>query len=103
MGFLLEVIKSKENLSSLFISGETTPQQRRKWVSQIEDTARKLHENGIVWGDVKPNNVLIDEEDNAWVIDFGGGYNSGFVDEDVIETVEGDVQGISRIKEYMEV
>lgn len=102
MGFLLEVIKCKEQLSSLFESGDTTPQQRQTWVSQIEDIACKLHENGIVWGDVKPNNVLIDEEDNAWVIDFGGGYNSGFVDEDVIETVEGDVQGVSRIKEYLE-
>lgn len=26
---------------------------------------------------------------DAWVIDFIGGYNSHFVDEDVMETVEG--------------
>ena len=103
LGFLMEVIKSKRKLSTTFRYGNTEPQQRQKWFSQIEDTARQLHENGIVWGDVKPDNVLIDEEDNAWILDFGGGYNSEFVDEDVIETIEGDVQGISRIKKWLKV
>lgn len=50
-------------------------------------------------GDVKPDNVLIDSKDNTWLIDFGGGFNSGYVDENVIETVEGDLQGVSRIME----
>lgn len=101
LGFLMEVINSKDKLDFLFTRGDTEPQERQKWMSQIEDTVRQLHENGIVWGDVKPDNVLIDEDGNAWIIDFGGGYNSRFVDEDVIETVEGDVQGISRIKEWL--
>lgn len=31
-----------------------------------------LHGIGIVWGDGKAENVLIDINDNAWIIDFGG-------------------------------
>jgi serine/threonine protein kinase len=103
LGFLMEVINSKDKMSTLFRRENTESEQRQKWFSQIEETVRQLHENGIVWGDIKPNNVLIDKEDNAWVVDFGGGYNAGFVDEDVIETVEGDVQGVSRIKKWLKV
>ncbi|KAK2668010.1 hypothetical protein RAB80_017201 [Fusarium oxysporum f. sp. vasinfectum] len=52
-----------------------------------------LHEEGIVWGDAKPDNVLIDKDENAWIIDFGGSYTPGWVDEDKAETFEGDYQG----------
>jgi hypothetical protein len=39
--------------------------------------------------------------ENTWLIDFGGGFNSGYVDEDVMETVEGDWQGVSRMAEAL--
>ncbi|TKW55962.1 hypothetical protein CTA1_5149 [Colletotrichum tanaceti] len=32
---------------------------------------------GIIWGDVKAENVLIDSDDNAWIIDFRGNYTYG--------------------------
>lgn len=50
---------------------------------------------------MKPENVLIDHDQNAWVIDFGGGFSPDFVDEVVMETAEGDNQGISRIREML--
>ena len=76
---------------------------KEKWNHQIKDTVRALHRHGIIWGDVKPGNVLIDCERNSWLIDFGGGFNSGYVDEDedVVETVEGDLQGVSRMEETL--
>ncbi|KAK2765472.1 hypothetical protein FQN54_008326 [Arachnomyces sp. PD_36] len=111
LGFLMEVIQFKSTLHDLISHQKTEQHQREKWMGQIEDTVSQLHENGIVWGDVKPDNVLIDEEDNAWVVDYGGGFNlcfsvelqsySGFVDEGVTETIEGDIQGVSRIKGWL--
>ena len=44
---------------------------------QIESAVRLLHENGFVWGDIKPENVLIDRSRHAWLIDFGGSWTDG--------------------------
>jgi serine/threonine protein kinase len=32
---------------------------KEKWFNQITNTVRILHHHGIVWGDVKPENVVI--------------------------------------------
>lgn len=48
-------------------------------------------------GDVKSDNVLIDGQDDAWVIDFGGGYTEGWVDKECSETLAGDAQELTNI------
>jgi tRNA A-37 threonylcarbamoyl transferase component Bud32 len=57
-----------------------------KWEEQVRASLRVLHENGLVWGDVNPCNVAIDEGYDAWIIDFGGLNNAEFVDDDKAET-----------------
>jgi serine/threonine protein kinase len=69
----------------------------RKWEDQITAIVQELHAHGIVWGDVHPMNILIDERMNAWAIDFGGMNNVEFVDDEKRETIEGDWQGITRL------
>jgi tRNA A-37 threonylcarbamoyl transferase component Bud32 len=58
---------------------------------------KELHRVGAVWGDAKTDNILIDKDSNAWVIDFEGGYTEGWVDEDKAGTEEGDLQGLGKI------
>ena len=71
-------------------------------MKQISETIVKLHEIGIVWGDGKADNVLINKTtDDAWLINFGGVYTNGWVDEELIETVEGDGQAIARLREFL--
>ena len=60
-----------------------------------------LHEAGIVWGDTKPDNILVDVYGDAWLIDFGGGRTEGWVDPDKAETVDGDLQGLERILKFI--
>jgi hypothetical protein len=50
---------------------------------------------------VKAANVLIDKDNNAWIIDFGGGYTEGWVDRDKAGTVEGDLQGLANIMDFI--
>jgi len=54
-----------------------------------------------VWGDAKPENVLIDGSDDVWIIDFGGGYTQGFVEKEKAGTAEGDLQGLDNIMKYV--
>lgn len=69
----------------------------QKWEQQLTATIQELHLHGIVWGDVHPMNVVIDETMDAWAVDFGGMNNAEFIDAENRETVEGDWQGIRKI------
>jgi hypothetical protein len=39
-----------------------------------------LRSANIVWGDFKPQDMLIDKEDKVWLVDFGGGLTHGWVE-----------------------
>jgi hypothetical protein len=68
-----------------------------RWREQVEGIVKELHRHEIVWGDVNVHNIFIDANDDAWVIDFGGNCNVEFVDEELKETYEGDLQGLRRV------
>lgn len=75
----------------------TTAETKQKWISQIRQSVQRLHDQGLVWRDGKPSNIVIDERDDAWLIDFGGGYTDGWVDEELVETREGGEQALANI------
>lgn len=74
---------------------------KKRWMDQLEATLAKLHRAGIVWGDVKAENVLVDREDNVWITDFGGGYTEGWVERQMAGTLEGDLAGMAKLREYV--
>lgn len=41
------------------------------WITQVARTLRELHEKGIVHLDIKPENILLDIDDNAYLCDLG--------------------------------
>ena len=90
-----------KTLTCALLYGNKPELLRRKWDQQVSSTVAYLHEAGVVWGDAKAENVLVDTDDNAWVIDFGGGYTRGWVGRDRMETIEGDQEGLSKIKELL--
>jgi len=104
VGMLIEKIPATfPGLGHVLMAKVDVPlSSRKRWAAQIEETVGELHRHGIVWGDAKPGNVIIDEHDDAWLIDFGGGYTSTWVDEPVAESVEGDLQAVGRMKLALE-
>lgn len=75
----------------------------KKWLKQITHSLDQLHAHQITWGDAKPDNVLISKQDDAYLIDFGGGYTPNWVDQELANTVEGDRQGLERIAKFLNV
>ncbi|KAI0534186.1 hypothetical protein GGR58DRAFT_483607 [Xylaria digitata] len=76
---------------------EATAAMRTKWAEQIKRSVAQLHELGILWRDIKTDNVLIGDEGDAIVLDFGAGNTVGWVDQDKYGTLEGDIQGLEKI------
>lgn len=99
LGVLLTLVDERLPLSRARWSARA--QLKLQWATQVEESVNELHKAGLVWGDVKPDNVLVDKQDNAWLVDFGGGDTEGWVDKDKSGTVKGDLQGLARIQEYL--
>lgn len=97
---LMTYIEGKYTLSRIPIG--TQPRIVSEWIRQVRQTVEALHRNDIIWGDVKPENVLIDRDENAWVLDFGGGWTDGWVSERLHDTKEGDLEGLNNIISKLE-
>lgn len=67
------------------------------WATQIRDTLEGLHGLGGLWRDVKTDNVLIDEDRDAVVIDFGRGNTLAWAVRDKYGTMESEIQGLNTI------
>ena len=72
VGLLLTYIDCDYVTLTCAVHADTPASLKQKWVNQVTDTLAQLHEAGMVRGDAKSENVLIDKSDDAWVIDFGG-------------------------------
>lgn len=80
---------------------DTLGSRLHHWAAQITECFNEMHAAGVVWGDAKPANVLIDMNDDAWIVDFGGGYTEGWVERDFAGTVQGDEQGLRKMIDYI--
>lgn len=103
LGLLLSLVDHEEGMTLQSALYDNPPQHlRERWAKQVSHTVEELHRVGAVWGDAKTDNILIDKDSNAWVIDFEGGYTKGWVDKDKAGTEEGDLQGLGKIPDWIE-
>ena len=99
-GILIEYIPKAKTLDRA--AEDASAAQRASWAAQVRRTVEGLHELGVIWGDAKPDNVLVDSKGRAWVIDFNGGCTMFWVDAALEGTKEGDLQGLGRIESFLE-
>ncbi|KAF5620890.1 kinase subdomain protein [Fusarium tjaetaba] len=100
--FLLEVADNHELDGYTVEDLPDIPRElKQSWAQQVHDTVQQLHAAGIAWGDAKPDNVLVVRANDAWVIDFGGGHTNGWVPKELSGTLEGDLQALKKIDDFL--
>jgi len=58
-------------LSDRLRDGDLAVEESARIIGQIASALQHAHEAGVVHRDVKPSNILIDEDGSAWLSDFG--------------------------------
>lgn len=97
-GMLIDWIENARPLSEI----ETVlAKEAEKWIGQIKDAIGYLHQKDLVWGDAKAANILVNMEGDAILVDFGGGFTDGWVEQRFCNTVKGDLQGLERIISFI--
>ncbi|GIJ84930.1 hypothetical protein Asppvi_003785 [Aspergillus pseudoviridinutans] len=101
IGLLLSYIDSK--VGTLLCVGKDPAYSsfRQKWLDQISHSLNSLHAHNILWGDAKPDNVLIDTNNDAYLIDFGGGYTVPWADGKNENKIEGDKEAFEKIRDFL--
>ena len=77
--------------------------EKNIWKNQLTEAVRFLHSLNLVWGDAGDHNIIIDEKTRDLIIfDFGGGISRNWVDNELYETKEGDLQAVSRLHAHID-
>ncbi len=71
MPYIVMAYMSSGTLSDLISKGAIPPDETLRLVRQMADALDYAHRKGVIHRDFKPGNVLLDEQNNTYLTDFG--------------------------------
>lgn len=99
-GFLLTHVENKGVMHDLALEAGCTAEDPQRWYAQIQETVERLHNAGIAWGALKPRNVLIDEQGNAWLTGLLAGEKPAWSKRQYC--INGDKEALMSIEEWLD-
>lgn len=61
---------------------------RENWASQLKESIQAFRSVEAFWRDIKPDQIIIDLNGDIWLINLGGSWTNGRIDEESQETVD---------------
>ena len=80
VAYLVTRLMPGGNLASVLDHGALTPAQAMTMVEQLGHAVQAAHRAGVIHGDINSNNVLLDDDGDAYLSDFGIVAGAGHVD-----------------------
>lgn len=93
--FLVMRLLKGGSLRGLIEKGPLSLEKTTQMLDQVAAALHVAHRNGIIHRDIKPDNVLIDEEENAYLTDFGIALDLEDDEEEFDDTLTGSPHYIS--------
>lgn len=98
-GILLPFIEGKQ----LDQIDRASKAEKAHWIDTVKSAVHHVHSCGRVWGDAKPENMFItDNERKVVLFDFESGFTPGSVDRHLQGTRTGDWHGVNNVIAFIE-
>lgn len=97
--FVMEYIDGRSLGQILRESGPLTEKRAVRYILQVADALRYLHSNNRLHLDIKPDNIMINTNDNAVLIDFGASKQYDEVNGENTSTLVGRTLGYAPIEQ----
>ena len=80
--------------------GRLTEAEALRYIRQVSETLKYVHSKGMLHLDIKPGNIMIDEEDNPILIDFGTSKQYDEESGENTSTLLGKTPGYAPLEQY---